>query len=235
MDPVLVVLSIIGVIYMTVRRDYLVLLWIAPFLIFAISIHWIYPFHFVLLLPAACIASALLIVEVPKRILKEVKHQKLLTITIISAIGLFGLVGISTVLNTNYLLTQILHVSLAINSLQGAENNNTDITIISAPEYSWIFKYIFNDEYAYQTRESSIKTDKILLMVDRSYYSVVSRDPLKPEIENEQQVKLLMSIYNNTDPKISIIDDDVPSNLQKYPYTNIKNCSFKNLQIRTNY
>jgi 4-amino-4-deoxy-L-arabinose transferase-like glycosyltransferase len=234
MDPVLVVLSIIGTIYLTVRRDYLVLLWIAPFLIFALSIHWIYPFHFILLLPAGCIASALLLVEVPKRIIKKAKQQKLLTITIISGIALFGLVSISTVLNTNYLLTQILHVSLAINSLQGTENNK-DTTIISAPEYSWIFKYIFNDKHAYQTRESSIMTDKILLMVDRAYLSVVSKDPLKPEIENEQQVKLLMNIYNNTNAKISIMDEHVPSNLQKYPYNNIKNCSFKNLQIRTNY
>jgi 4-amino-4-deoxy-L-arabinose transferase-like glycosyltransferase len=233
MDPVLVVLSIIGTIYLAVRRDYLVLLWSAPFLIFAISIHWIYPFHFILLLPAACIASALLI-EVPKRIIKKENYQKLISITIISGIGLFGLVSISTVLNTNFLLTQILHVSLAINSLQGAENNK-DTTIISAPEYSWIFKYIFNDKYVYQTRESSIKTDKILLMVDRAYFSVVSGDLLKPEIENKQQIKLLMDIYNNTNPKISIMDDDVPSNLQRYPYTNIKNCSFKNLQIRTNY
>ena len=235
MDPVLVVLTIIGTIYLTLRRDFLILLWIVPFYLFAISIHWIYPFHFILLLPAACIASALLIVEVPKRILKKENHQKLLTITTVSAIGIFGLVSITSFLNTNYLLTQIMHVSLAINNIQVAENNNKDITIISTPEYSWIFKYIFNEEYAFQTRESSIKTDKILLMVDRSYFSVVSRDPLKPEIENEQQIKLLMNIYNNTNPKISIMNSEVPSNLQKYPYTNIRNCSFKNLQIRTNY
>ena len=233
MDPVLVVLSIIGVIYL--RRDFLVLLWILPFVTFAISIHWIYPFHFILLLPAACIASALLIVEVPKRIIKKQNHQKLLTITIISAIGIFGLISLTTFYNTNYLITQIMHASLAIKNIQFAENNNKDITIISAPEYSWIFKYIFNEDYTFQTREASIKTDKILLMVDRSYFNLVSRDPLKPEIENKQQIKLLMDIYNNTNPKISIMNDEIPTNLQKYPYTNIKNCSIKNLQIRTNY
>ena len=235
MDPVLVITSIMGVAYAVLRRDYLILLWIVPFLIFAWSIHWIYYFHFILLLPVFCIASALLIWEVPKRIIKKENYQRLISIFIISAIGLFGLISVTSFISNDVLFVQLIHVSIAIKNTLDLQNNNDSITIISAPEYSWIFKYIFDQENAYQTREFPNTTEKVLLMVDRSYYYVVSKDPNKPELEDEIQIKKLLYIYNNTNTTISIMNDPITLNLRDFPFTNIKSCSNSNLQIRTNY
>ena len=96
-------------------------------------------------------------------------------------------------------------------------------------------KYIFDKENAYQTREFPNTTEKVLLMVDRSYYYVVSKDPNKPELEDEAQIKKLLYIYNNTNTTISIMNEPITLNLRDFPFTNIKSCSNSNLQIRTNY
>ena len=70
-------------------------------------------------------------------------------------------------------------------------------------------------------------------MVDRSYFSVISKDPLKIEQEDPKQVESLLNIYNSTHTIASLdYSDKTPEN---YPYTNVKNCPSENLQIKTNY
>jgi len=234
MDPVLVVIGLIGIAFATIRRDYLILLWVVPFFIFSYLIQWTLYFHFILVLPVFCIASALLIVDISNKIMKKNEvYQKLLSFVIISAIGLFGLTSTVLIITTNAFFVQIAHVALAVQNIESNDHND-DTTIITAPEYSWIFKYIFNKTHALQTRDSSgIRTDKILLMVDRSYLSVTSKDPLKIEQEDPKQVESLLNIYNSTHTIASLdYSDKTPEN---YPYTNVKNCPSENLQIKTNY
>jgi 4-amino-4-deoxy-L-arabinose transferase-like glycosyltransferase len=234
MDPVLVVIGLIGIVFAAIRRDSLILLWVVPFFIFSYLIQWTLYFHFILILPVFCIATALLIVDISNKIMRKNEvYQKLLSFAIISAIGLFGLTSTVLIITTNAFSVQIAHVALAVQNIQSNDNND-DITIITAPEYSWIFKYIFNKTHAFQTRDSSgIRTDKILLMVDRSYLSVTSKNPLKNEYEDPKQVERLFNIYNSTHTIASLdYSDETPKN---YPYTNLKDCPTENLQIKTNY
>jgi len=232
MDPVLVVLSIIGTIYLAVRRDYLVLLWIAPFLIFAISIHWVYFFHFILLLPAGCIASAFLIAEVPKKIIKKPKQQKLLTITIISGIGLFGLVSTITLISSNvsllYFITSAFLVKYADNSFA---NGIDDVSMILSPKYSWIFKYIFNMDHILSTREAKeITTKNVLLLVETHFRYVIE----KREAEDEKQIELLQNIYDETQPVATIMPGNY-QNMTSYPYdSNLRSCEKQQIELRAN-
>ena len=65
-----------------------------------------------------------------------------------------------------------------------------DITTISAPEYSWIFNMHLITSTLQTRHSTTIKTEKILLMVDRSYLSIVSTGP-KVEVEDEKQTERL--------------------------------------------
>jgi 4-amino-4-deoxy-L-arabinose transferase-like glycosyltransferase len=234
MDPVLATLGIIGIIFAAIKRDYFILLWVVTFLIFSYFVQWTLYFHFILLLPVICIASAVIIVDISNKIFrKKNTYKKLVPFAVISAIGIFGLASTMLIITTNVFFGQIAHVALAVQEIE-ANRVMGDITVISAPEYSWIFNYIFNTAQSLQTRDSSeINTDYVLLMVDRSYFAVTSKNPQNNEQEDPKQVEKLLNIYNNTHP-IALIDDSY-KNPGYYPYTNVKDCRAENLQVRTNY
>ena len=234
MDPVLATLGIIGIVFAALKRDYFILLWVITFLIFSYIVQWTLYFHFILLLPIICIASAVIIVDISNKIFrKRDTYKKLVPFAVISIIGIFGLASTMLIITTNVFFEQITHVALAV---QEIEDNRVmdEITVISAPEYSWLFKYIFNTAQSLQTRDSSqIKEDKVLLMVDRSYFAVTSKNPQNNELEDPIQVEKLLNIYNNTHPVV-LIDDSykIPG---YYPYSNVKDCRSEGLQVRTNY
>jgi hypothetical protein len=234
MDPVLASLGIAGIVFAAIKRDYLILLWAITFLIFSYFVQWTLYFHFILVLPVICIASALIIVDISNKIFrKKNSYKKVVPFAVISAIGIFGLASTMLIITTNVFFVQIAHVALAVQEIE-TDRVMDDLTVISAPEYSWIFNYIFNTTQSLQTRDSSeIDTDKVLLMVDRSYYGVTSKNPQNNEQEDPKQVEKLLNIYNNTHP-IALIDDSYKYP-QYYPYTNVKDCRTENLQVRTNY
>ncbi|MGV8106401.1 MAG: hypothetical protein ACP5OH_01355, partial [Nitrososphaerota archaeon] len=233
MDPVFACLGIAGIALAAIRRDYFILLWVATFLLFSYLVGWTIYFHFIMVLPILSIASALFIMGISNKIIRKNKvYKKLVPFAVISAVGIFGLVSTILIITTNVFFVQIAHVTLAVQEIE-TNNLNDNITVISAPEYSWIFNYVFNTPNSKQTRDSSeIQTEKVLLMVDRSYYGVTSRSQ-NNEIEDPKQVDKLLNIYNNTHP-IALIDSS-DSNPDYYPYNNVRDCSTKSLQVRTNY
>jgi hypothetical protein len=61
-DPVLVSIGIIGLVFATIiKKDLFLLIWIIPFLVFHTLVPWTQHFHWIQLLPVFCIAGALLI------------------------------------------------------------------------------------------------------------------------------------------------------------------------------
>ena len=61
-DPVLVVIGIIGLVFATViKKDLFLLIWIVPFLVFHTIVPWTQHFHWIQVFPAFCIAGALLL------------------------------------------------------------------------------------------------------------------------------------------------------------------------------
>jgi hypothetical protein len=85
-----------------------------------------------------------------------------------------------------------------------------------------------------QTRDSTtIKTEKILLMVDRSYLSIVSAGS-KVEVEDEKQIERLLSIYNNSNSCVALMNSENTAT-EQYSFTNIQDCFTRTGEIRTNY
>jgi len=241
MDPVLISLSLLGIVYAAIRRNYFILLWVIPFFIFSFMIHWVYYFHFILLLPVFCIASALLIKEIPDRVMKKNnQYKKLVPFAAISAIGIFGLTTTVLLIVSNYSLPYFAVSSFIAqhsdDTLVAGTNNVTnkivdDTTIISSPAFSWIFSYVFGKDHVLPTRASQeLTTDKVLLVLDPNYRFVISGK----ELEDKAQVASLLNLYNNT---ATIASFQYPGSILKdNPLkANIRSCYFDEIQVRTNY
>jgi hypothetical protein len=124
------------------------------------------------------------------------------------------------------------------NKIRTSFDTNTTrdkITIISGPIYSWIYKYVFDHQYAFShVRDTQqIKTEKIILVVDPIYKRAISIS----EAENQTQVSRLSSIYNNTD--VAALFGKLPANYSKknYPFTGIDSADsgLTTTEIRKNY
>jgi hypothetical protein len=62
MDPILFIAGIAGFIYSVFRRDWYILLWLMPYLLFLYIVGWVVPFHWIPVLPVFCVAAAAVIV-----------------------------------------------------------------------------------------------------------------------------------------------------------------------------
>jgi hypothetical protein len=241
MDPVLMSLSLIGIVYAAIRRNYFILLWVVPFFIFSFMIQWVYYFHFILLLPVFCVASALLITEIPDLVMKKNKtYKKLVPFAAISAIGIFGLTTTVLIIASNFSLPYFAVSSFIAqhsngNPVAGANNGTNkivdDTTIISSPAFSWVFSYVFGKDHVLPTRAAQeLTTEKVLLVLDPNYRFVISGK----ELEDEAQVASLLNLYNNT---ATIASFQYPGSILKdNPLKpNIRSCYFDEIQVRTNY
>jgi hypothetical protein len=218
-DPVLLVLAAVGSFYAAaIRRDFLFLLWIVPFLIFLYFIGFVSTFYFIPFLPALCISTAALITDISYRISnknKKTAQRKILLPAgiIVSAIGIFGL------LNTTLLITTNLH-DMKVNSVHfkivsfvtqklltnnykdnsatyddiNEDNKENKVTVIGSPSYFWIPRDVFDKEvqndYKGQSGIIRLKTEKVILIVDSSFLNIMS--------EKDEKAKQLMTLYNNS-------------------------------------
>ena len=223
-DPVLLVVGIAGIVLAALKKDYLILLWTIPYFIFLYLVGWVVHFHLIPLLPVFCISSALLIVNLSKKIVvvggvaaaNKKKGRVILRFILICAIPIFGIIITSIMISTitNASSYHIEAAAFVVKKALGSNNNgykNTSsiyntinhddhdggITIISGPFHSWIFKYVFGLDHVFSDfRDSSmpIKTKNVILVVDTIYRYELR----KVEPEDEKQIELLKNVYNNT-------------------------------------
>jgi dolichyl-phosphate-mannose-protein mannosyltransferase len=190
-DPILIALGIAGIISSQIKKNYFILLWTIPFLIFLITINFASFFHLVLLLPAFCIAASRLIVE-PCNRLKNPQIKKILPIAIISLVGAFGLISTTILINTNVTSSFFLTYSNIVKYLTSQTNSNNEIdasaksdTIPSNNDkitmlgrhwtrtFFWIPSYIFNVDMDFKKINNvddlpiSTTEDKFVILVDK--------------------------------------------------------------------
>ena len=239
MDPVLISLSLAGILFAALRRNYFILLWVVPFFILSYVIHWVYYFHFILLLPVFCIASALLIIGVRDIFMKKNNvYKKIIPFAAISAIGLFGLTTTVLLIVNSFSLPYFAVASFIVQhsndnfvtKTNNATNNPVDdTTIISSPAFTWIFSYVFGNDHVLSTRASQdLTTQKVLLVIDPNYRFILSGS----EIEDEAQVASLLNLYNKTAPMVTFQPPIIENNPLR---PNIRSCYLEQIQVRTNY
>jgi hypothetical protein len=247
-DPVLLILGSAGVIYLTIRRDYFPIIWIAPYVTFLILVGWVTHFHLIPIIPILCISIAKLVYDLPS--IMHIKKSIPASTIIISVIGLFGLISSTILISTDLTDAQFASVTyiskaLAINESTVSKihgNINADsgdhginqITVISSPIFSWVYKYVFDNDYTFtHLRDTQpIKTQKIILLIDSTYKHVLSG----VEGENATQINRLKNIYNNTDIAALFRDDTSEYNRKIYPFTGLDSASIGSItqEIRTN-
>ena len=89
-DPVLMLLGFLGIAYSILKKEYIIMLWILPFVCFS-SIFYTQYFHLIPVIPVWCIAAAFLIDRIMSIIRNLARRLVLQTITFTSIL-LFGLI-----------------------------------------------------------------------------------------------------------------------------------------------
>ena len=211
-DPVLLVLGIIGTAYAAIKRDYMVLLWVIPFVIFLASIGYVQYFYWILILPAFCIAASKFIIDKIETVKKV--DQRRMAFSVIISICVFGLT-VSTLLITTNVSGQFEAAAYVVqnvhNSKAPKDSNNT--TIISSPVYSWLFTYVYKipdvaPDYRYILFHPSY-TEKILLISDTHFRANINTG------------KQLQDVYKNTVPIKKFYGGVLKYDKASYPFTNM--------------
>lgn len=208
-DPALFILGIGGIVFAGIRKNAFILLWFLPFIIFLVLIGYVQYFYWIPVLPVLCIAAAALIVDLSKKINKE-KLQKLLPLTIISGISIFGLVSTTMLITTDMSTSEFETITSV---LKQVPNNSTDTTILSSPTYSWIFNYVFHKENVRIDYSDilfgPIQTKHVLLIADPHFFIDIGRG------------KQLSYVYNTTSTIATFNGSVSKYDISRYPYTSL--------------
>lgn len=249
-DPVLLILGTIGVAYLTIRREFIGLFWMIPYFVFLYSVGWVNHFHLIIILPIWCISLGKMIYDLPF-FMRVKRKEVIISSGIISAIIVFGITVTIMLISTDLTYIQLKSASYIANAvissdsgLDGKQNTNLknasndmseQLTVISAPIYSWVYKYVLDHEntFSHIRDTQPIKTENVILLVDTTYKRLASRS----EAENQTQLTRLSGIYNDTE--VSALFDKLPANYSKknYPFTGIDSADsgLTRTEIRKNY
>jgi hypothetical protein len=245
-DPVLLVIGFTGLVYAFLKRDYLLLLWIVPFIGFFYFVGYFRYFYWIPVIPIFCIAAALLIVDLPKRIVRtRTKIQRLFQFTVVSAFIIFGLTIMSILLMSNvnanfFAMYAFIVAHLPLHSQKYNVIANGENTIMIGGNwmqtFSWIPKYVFDEDHDFKMFSMKdildIKDEeKVILIIDNKDLKgfILSKETSK----NIKQKELYdrTHLIGKFEPK-SVI----PAN-KEYPYPSIHEYppTRNGIEIRTNY
>src|SRR5829696_6529790 len=223
-DPVLIVLGSASFVYAALRKDPLIILWVIPFIIFFYFVGRITYNYWAPLLPAFCIGSSVFIVGLSDKILRISNPVgRILPFAVIISIVIFGLIVNVILISSDLTSSQIqaaAFVQYQLNNEKAIKNNNdpssSNITIISGPNYSWIFKYVFNENNILDNfrDRKPIDTEKFIMITDLPYKTFLRRD-------NTDRSERLKTLFDNTVSIAKFEGDASKYDYDKYPYFTI--------------
>jgi hypothetical protein len=183
-DPILLSLGLIGIIFSIIKKDFFVLIWTVPFVVFLYFVGFVSYWHIVPLIPIFCIGTARLLYDLSQTLPKK-KIQKVLPLTLLLIIASYSLYfHAQTVLassNSSHFESIAFVVKYLKEKEQEETSNKDKIVLISNPFYSWIPKYIFNLNN-YQPVDYydnlSVKANKVLMLLDPQWEYKASNNML---------------------------------------------------------
>ena len=179
-DSVLLILGSASFVFVAVtRRDFMLLIWIVPFLMLFYVLDYVSTFHLIPLIPAFCIGIAVMITDLSDRIAKNRElTRRILPLVVVSVIAIFGLTITTGMIGKARNSTELAVVALATQHLprdaerptstrdmdgletisdgtKSAEDEN--VTIVGNSRQFWIFQYIFDKiGYDYKSKFNMI-------------------------------------------------------------------------------
>jgi hypothetical protein len=165
-----------------------------------------------------------MIVDISSKVTKKVIVQKVLPLTVISAIGIFGLISTVMLISTNLSFFQFQTAAFVANHLIADNNlsNPDKTTVISSQIYSWIFRYVFHEDNIFATyREGQpIETGKVILVVDNNLKDYMNQD--EPVERDRNRVHRLQTLYNTSTVLASFEGKTQEYDRNSYPYYSMK-------------
>lgn len=201
-DPILFGLAAASIVFAAIRKNYLILAWFVPFVIFLYLIGYTQYFYWIPVIPVMCIAAGILIVELSKKI-PRIKIAKICPIVVIVGIGIFGIVNLTQIITTNMSRAEYAATSFVANE----PDYDNDTSILASSTYSWIFSDIFHKKHVLLDYSiilfQPLNTSKAILVADPHFIIDLKRG------------KQLVDLYQSTQP-IATFD----GNLSKYDTSN---------------
>jgi hypothetical protein len=237
-DPILFVLGIAGLIYAGVKRDFFLLLWVIPFLIFLYFIGYVSSFHVMPLIPAFCIAASRLLVELPGKIkiIKKYNLHQILPFAIISGIIIFALVSTTMLITTNVNSSVYKTLAVIVRKLPNRDddtNNTNAITLVGSPIYFPMPRHGFDKAFYEKSyfNGKPLESERYIVVADRGFMRIISGTNDRPSSA------LMKSLYENSQTIDTLVPDDKTKyKLNSYPYSNMRQTpAAKEIEIRTNY
>jgi hypothetical protein len=240
-DPVMTIIALASLVFAAIKRHFFILIGVTPFLIYFGLVGFVKYYYWDLLFPLFCIASAILIVDISKKVSgNNIVMQTMLPFVVISAIGTFGLLSTTMLITINVNSASFNINSLVVQSLQYLRNsdnthysnyNNTP-TIVGtdyAGGFSWIPKYILDIDHQFVKfskpyLNKPVTSNKVLLVLDKDSIRSISDN----NKGNEHDDLYLVYDSKNMGTFISknmgtFMEGNFSSqNTNEYPYTSIE-------------
>jgi len=231
-DPFIFVAGFAGIAYSFLRRDYFILLWSIPFLVFLALMGYTNFFYWIPLQPALCIGAAILIFDLIEKFKKN-RHGPLTVVVVFASLIVFGLTSTTLLIISDVSSAQLDSAAYAVSYLgNGRENElKENLTVISNPVYSWIFKYVFDRQ---NNNVLSDYRDMLYLPVNTTKNDILLiNDPRFRLDMGKDNSQLLQNLTANTNT-IAMFSGKVTNyDLGLYPYTSmIENYEGREISIK---
>ena len=199
-DPVVLIAGVAGAVLAAFRRDFFILLWMIPFVVFLSLIGYVQYFYWIPLLPVFMIASATLINEVSKK-------APAISYVSLAAVALFGLVCTTLFITIDTTSAQFSAAAFVV------DQYSNDVTIVASPSYSWLFIYVFEKKLALMDYREllfhPVESQRVVLISDKHFLANIDSGPQLQQIyQTSETVKTYRSVVEAYDTS-------------RYPYTNL--------------
>jgi 4-amino-4-deoxy-L-arabinose transferase-like glycosyltransferase len=213
-DSVLLILGLASFVFVAVtRKDFILLIWVVPFLSLFYVLDYVSTFHLIPLIPAFCIGIGVMITDLSDKIAKNRKlMRRILPLVVVSVIAIFGLSITTGMVGKARNSTELAVVALATQHLPVDAKSSMDenVTIVGNSRQFWIFQYIFDRiGYDYKSKFNMISkatlenakdgTEKVLMIADDGLKKMVSGEELPRTSKAEMKAERLADLYNSTE------------------------------------
>ncbi len=201
-DPLITIIGIAGFIRTALRKDFFPLMWVVPFLIFSYFIGWVQYFHLIVIFPAFCVASAVVIDSLQKFIVQRYrKSQRVKPLSQVTflMIASFGLIISSILINSDvnrdyYKIYASIAKSMPdISNVN--ENRSANLTVIGSHwwiwDSYWITQYVLDKDHElidphFDPKFKLPLTTKNVVFIDDEKF----RDSISKNVESDNLLRI---------------------------------------------
>jgi hypothetical protein len=203
-DPVLLILGLVGFAYQFLRKDLFLILWLVPFLIFESIIGYVQYFHSIPIIPAFCIAIALIVDHLTTKF-KIAKSPLLVKAVSVGGLLAFGFISTLLLITTDLTSSQFQAASYVMKLY-----DNTS-SIVASPVYTWMYIYVYHMKHTFldylDVQFYPIETSKVILVSDDHF-------------QKDKSTRIKLQTLDNESRTVATFKGNVINySLNQYPYT----------------